>query len=306
MKECRDYRLISNGIEHCAASLTSGVPYYLRVDEQAGYPNRIFELTVLSRTGGGGISEGAIGAPIPFGFSSGFGFVAALGSSYYSFQTGASAGSYRIISTSSTDNFFFTGSNLTWFLFDNSNFSNEISRCDRATGIVAQSCLTPQLAASTTYYLQVRENDNIAQSLPGGVLTQFGLALSGDFPSPTLSSPQAPIPIPLGSSGLDVVQDATLSTGFYSFVTSQSGTYRINANLATGDVYALAAWYLYDDATFSHQIAHCFKSGGGSTSGTSCTVSLPSGTDFYLKVQTKAPYGIANSDLHLVVERLGP
>ena len=313
VKQCRDYRQISNGIEHCAASLTSGVPYYLRVDEQAGYPNRIYELTVVSRTGGGGINQGAIGAPVPISFTSGWGFVDALGSSYYSFQTGASAGSYRIIATSATDNFFFTGSNLTWFLFSDTNFSNEIFRCDRATGIVAQSCLTPQLAASTTYYLQVRENDNITQSSPGGVPAQFALTLYGGLPSPTLSNPLGPVPVPLGLSGLSVVQDNTLSTGFYSFVTSQSGTYSISANLSTGDLYGLVAWYLYDDATFAHQIVHCFKSDGIRTSGNSCTVSLPSGTNFYLKVQTVGAQSggpgstiISNSDLHLVVDRLGP
>jgi len=291
------------------ASLNAGVTYYLRVDEQAGYPNRMYELTVVYRLGGGGTGEGAIGAPVPIAWPivsySGWGQVAALGSSYYSFQTAASPGSLRVIVTPETDTFYFAGSNLTWFLFDDPGFSNEISRCDGAAGIAAQSCLTPQLAPSATYYLRVDEKDDIPQ--------MFGLGLYGGFAPPTSSSRDVPVAIPLGSTGLDVVQDNTLSTGFYSFATTQPGTYRIQANLATGNVYGLVAWHLYDDPAFSHQVAHCFKSDGNVTSGTSCTVSLPGGMSFYLRVQAVgAQSGVPGStvvggnDLHLVVERLSP
>ncbi len=302
---CRDYRQIRDGTEHCVASLRAGVPYYLRVDEQAGFPNRAFDLTVVSRTSGGGTSEGAIGAPVAVAFTDGWGNVAALGSSYYSFRTdaGATSVAYRIIATSQQDDFYFPGSNLSWSLFDDPGFSHEIARCDRATGIVAQSCLTPGLSPSTTYYLRVDENDGIAQG--------FALTLHGGFSPPTPSSAQAPVSIPVGATGVDVVQDNTLSTGFYSFVASAPGTYRVEADLATGDVYGLVGWTLYDDAAYSQQVAHCFRTDGIRTAGASCTVALPGSSTFYLKVWTFAaqsggPGSIitGGNDLHLVVDAI--
>jgi hypothetical protein len=307
VKECRDYRQIRNGMEHCLAELRADVPYYLRVDEQAGYPNRAFELTVVSRTGGGGSGQGTVGGPVaisdqPITTFSGWGSVAALGSSYYSFQTaaGATDAAYRIIVVSEPDTFYFAGSNLSWALFDDAGFSHELTRCDRATGIVAQSCLTPGLSPSTTYYLRVDENDGIAQ--------YFGLVVHGGRPPPTATSAQAPVSIPVGAAGIDVVQDNTLSTGFYTFATAAPGTYRVEANLATGDVYGLTGWTLYDDAAYSHEVVHCFTTGGIRTPGSSCTVALPAGT-FYLKVQTFAAQSgypsstiTGSDDLHLMVD----
>jgi len=306
VEECRDYRGILEMFEHCVASLTAGTPYYLRVDEQAGYPNRMHELTVVARAAGGDRSEGSIGAPVSIAFTDGWGSVSALGSSYYSFVTPPSGGSYRIIARSAQDNFYFAGSNLAWSLFDDPLFDHEIGRCDRATGIVAQSCLTPALAPSATYYVRVDERDGISQG--------FGLSLHGGFEPPTPSSPDTPVAIPLGSGGLDVVQDNTLSTGYYAFATEGPGTYRVAANLATGDGYALVRWHLYDDAALTREVAHCFKSDRFRwTPGVSCTVSLPGGTEFRMKVEAvgaasgdPASTIVGSNALHLVVEKLAP
>jgi hypothetical protein len=63
VKDCRDYRELGH-YEHCIATLTAGTAYYLRVDELAGLPNRMFDLQVVSRTPGGATSEGTPGAPV--------------------------------------------------------------------------------------------------------------------------------------------------------------------------------------------------------------------------------------------------
>jgi hypothetical protein len=301
--ECRDYREIRNGMEHCLAELRADVPYYLRVDEQAGYPNRVFALSVVSRSRdmeGGQGAEGAVGAPVaildePIGEYIGWGSVAALASSYYSFQTPAAAtdAAYRIIVTADY-------SNVSWALFDDAGFSHELARCDRATGIVAQSCLAPGLSPSTTYYLRVDENDGVGQTV--------GLILYGARPPPTVTSADAPVSIPVGAAGIDVVQDNTLSTGFYTFTTAAPGTYRVGASLATGDGYALTGWTMYDDPAYSREVVHCFMTDRFRTAGSSCTVAVPAGT-FYLKVRAFAaqsgyPWSTStgSDDLHLVVD----
>jgi hypothetical protein len=297
---CRDYRGIGTTFEHCVATLVAGVPYYLRVDEQAGFPYRAYDLTVVHRTGGGGTSDGAIGAPVyvssqPITTYAGWGNVAAKGSSFYAFQTASAASSYGITARSQTDDLYSPGSNLTWSLYADPSFSTELARCERATGIVAQSCLTPMLDASSTYYLRVDEHDGIPQS--------FGLSLAGGLAPPTATSVGSPLSIPIASTGVDVVQD-TLSTGWYAFTTSNAGTYRITSNLATGDLFALVAWHLYDDFGFSHAVAHCFQSGPTRSNGTSCTVALAGGAAYYLKVN---PVGAqSGGNLHLAVERFVP
>ncbi len=301
---CRDYRGIGTTFEHCVATLVAGVPYYLRVDEQAGLPYRAYELTVMHRTGGGGTNDGAIGAPLsissqPITTYDGWGEVAANGSSFYAFQTAPTASSYRIMAEAQRDDLSSAGSNLIWSLYADPSFSTELARCDRASGIVFQSCLTPVLEASSTYYLRVDEHDGIPQ--------WFGLSLHGGFAPATATSVGSPVSIPPGSIGLDVVQDNTLSTGWYAFTTLEAGTYRITSNLATGDLFALVAWHLYDDSGFSHPVAHCFQSGPTRSNGTSCTVALAGGVDYYLEV---SPVGAENmtggNDLHLAVERLVP
>jgi hypothetical protein len=180
-------------------------------------------------------------------------------------------------------------------LYADPSFSTELARCERATGIVAQYCLTPMLDASSTYYLRVDEHDGIPQS--------FGLYMAGGLAPPTATSVGSPLSIPIGSTGVDVVQD-TLSTGWYAFTTSNAGTYRITSNLATGDLFALVEWHLYDDFGFSHAVAHCFQSGPTRSNGTSCTVALAGGAAYYLKVN---PMGAqSGGNLHLAVERFVP
>jgi len=110
------------------------------------------------------------------------------------------------------------------------------------------------------------------------------------------------------------VQDNTLSTGYYAFATEGPGTYRVAANLATGDGYALVRWHLYDDAALTREVAHCFKSDRFRwTPGVSCTVSLPGGTEFRMKVEAvgaasgdPASTIVGSNALHLVVEKLAP
>lgn len=307
--ECRDYRqmrLAPADFEHCVAPLVAGVTYTLRVDERAGFPNRVYDLSVVPRAGGGGTSEGSVGAPVAFEGANRWGRVAASGTSYYSFRTAAgAASSYRIITAVLPEDMSTPGSNLSWALYGDASFASEVMTCARASGIAPESCLTPALAPSTTYYLRVDEHDGIAQ--------MFDLDISGGSPPLTQTSPQSPATIPVGTRGLEVVQDNTLSTGYYTFTTAEAGTYRISADLAAGGLRgAVVAWSLYDDAAAPHRLARCLDLGGMEpVFGSSCTVALAAGQRHRLVVQPlSAESGypgvtiVGNNDLHLAVQRL--
>ena len=155
----------------------------------------IFSIALLASCGGGGggggtppaapADEGSIASPVNLGtvsttvtHSGSVGVV--VGTSFYRFTTGSTAGSYVISLTN-------TQSDLDWALFSDSGFTTLVGLCDNfmTPGPNNESC-SASLSANTTYYLAVDEYDLVAgtytltvtppvpPATPGGVAAAAG------------------------------------------------------------------------------------------------------------------------------------
>ena len=130
-------------------------------------------MTACGGGGGGGTpppsNEGSIASPVNLGtVSTAFtrtGSVGANGTSFYTFTTGSTAGTYTVSLTN-------THSDLSWGYATDSTFTAPAFICDNhvTPGANDEIC-SSSLAAATTYYLAVDEWYNVAGTFTFSIAT---------------------------------------------------------------------------------------------------------------------------------------
>jgi hypothetical protein len=289
--------------ESCRVTLTPNTTYYLSVDSLIASwdDGDFFELNASNLgTAGGGTSEGAVGSPVTLSIgkpenSQGI-QVAAHGQSYYSFTayTGESTGPYEIMSPGL----------LGWNLYSDSGFQNLLAACPSvARSPQGQWCVTPALVPGTVYFLQVTNDTDLAVVPSQFQLIEYDPVNDGIHIAPFLpdGTPSTPVPLNHGLPG----QSSSLSVrapSYYSFTVSQSGTYVISATIPTGPQLAAdyaAAWSLFSDPGFNHQIGQCIVDQAQRVTSpeTTCSVFMTPGS-YYLMVTDEVP---DNNGANLVI-----
>jgi hypothetical protein len=234
LMECDNFATPGANNEICSVTLTAGTTYYLGVaewDKVAG----TYTLTITPPGTAGNpppsSGEGSIASPVSLGTASTTithaGSISADGTSYYTFTTGSTAGSYTISLTN-------TMSDLSWDAYSNSGFTSLVRHCDNFVIPVANNEIcSVTLSAGTTYYLAVDEWDVVAGT--------FTLTITPPSSSP-LPPPSAVYFPPLiysfdtgtrqgwTTNGLWSVTTSTAHSGTYSVTDSPGGNYSINSN----------------------------------------------------------------------------
>jgi hypothetical protein len=254
--------------ESCVVSLTAGTTYVLAVNDYAGIPGAQLSLSLLDS--GRTVFPNTPSTPqnVAFGTGGGTGMVAG-GQAYFKFTTtDIAAMAYFNVSSDA---------NVSWALYSDAGFSQLLFTCDGSHTTLGNACYTPMLAASTTYYIAVSENDGINEPFTSW-LSEYGYtATPGTFNEGNAGTP---IALTMGASGRPSTAGYTGS--FYSFATSTPGTYHIAATAE----FTNTAWYLYDDAGYTHQIAECFVDIDSAVTGFGdCFVALTGSTTYYLLVR---------------------
>ena len=254
----------------------------------------IFSFSLLASCGGGGggggtppppppppADEGSIASPVNLGTATTTithaGAVSAgsinSGTSFYTFTTGSTAGTYTISLTN-------TNSDLDWVLLSDSGFNTLITWCDNhvTSGANNEIC-SVILAAGTAYYLAVDEYDSVA----GSFTLTINPPGSSSTPLPANEGSIAS-PVSLGTASTTITHAGSISadgTSFYTFTTgSTAGTYTISLTNTHSDL----SWDLFSNSGFTSLVRYCDNFVTIGANNEICSATLTAGTTYYLAV----------------------
>ena len=250
----------------------------------------IFSVSLLVSCGGGGgggtspppppSNEGSITSPVNLGTASTTiihaGSISADGTSFYTFTTGSTSGSYTISLTN-------THSDLSW-AFADSGFTAPIMMCDTfvTPGANNEICSAP-LTAGTVYYLAVDEWDTVAGTYTLTVIPPATPTVPPPSPAPSNEGSIAS-PVTLGTVSTTITHTGSISadgTSFYTFtIGSTAGSYTISLTNTKSDL----DWVLFSDSGFTTFIKLCDDHKSPGANNERCSVSLIAGTTYYLAV----------------------
>jgi hypothetical protein len=166
VKDCNNFPTSGANNESCSVTVTAGTIYYLRIKEWDNVAGT-YTLTINTPGPSAGIpapsDEGSIASPVSLGTASTTithaGSISAdsinTGTSFYTFTTGSTAGSYTISLTN-------TQLDLGWVLLSDPGFTTVIKLCDNYITSGTNEICSVTLAARTTYYLVVESFSSVA------------------------------------------------------------------------------------------------------------------------------------------------
>ncbi|MDH5752813.1 MAG: hypothetical protein OEZ59_10415 [Deltaproteobacteria bacterium] len=206
--------------------LAADTMYYLVVDE---WDNQAGSFSLL-------VEEGSIYNPVFSTLTVGTPsdeLIDEYGLNHYEFTTGAADAVYTISLTN-------TNSDLNWELFANAELSLWMDECD--TSLVAEDeiCVTPLLAANTTYYLRVSEWDFVLGGFT--ILVEEGNVFTPEYTAINIDETIGNLTIP------------AWGISFYQFTTGPADTpYSIHLTGADSNI----SWAIFADADLTQFLSIC-------------------------------------------------
>lgn len=259
----------------CPVTLDSGTPYYLKVQESSGAP-QAYNLFISSGTGNQGSATTPVSLPaaaLPVVVDTTV-TVAPFGESFFAFNTGAP------LTVSDPSNVYWiaaTGlwTDVSWKLYDDAEFTNEIAACEKFTGGREREQCEVVLTPNTVYYLAVSKHSAFTSPLNNvSIYIQTRGAPNGGAGTGSIGSPTNVTFDVFGLSSPTSMAGKGVS--YFKFTPASTDSYVLTT---TGRM----SWSLFSDSDFSTLITACASSERAGSQ--SCaTGTLTGGTTYYLTV----------------------